>query len=251
MYEAERFKLGGVYMYQNYIFDLYGTLVDIQTNEKKGYLWEKVAEFYGFYKAMYTPKELKAAYIAACKKAEEEIKDVTYPEIKLEDIFYQLFTDKGIMIEKPLAIAVGQMFRIISTRYIQLYPGVIDFLENLKKKGKKVYLLSNAQAIFTKYEMDYLGITKYFDGIVISSDEGCAKPDAKFYQCILETYQLDPQKSIMIGNDPITDIKGSYEIGLDSLYIHSNLSPGETGNLLSKYTIMDGDFTKVKDLILK
>ena len=28
-------------MYQNYIFDLYGTLVDIHTNEKKAYLWEK------------------------------------------------------------------------------------------------------------------------------------------------------------------------------------------------------------------
>lgn len=28
-------------MYQNYIFDLYGTLVDIHTNEKKAYLWKK------------------------------------------------------------------------------------------------------------------------------------------------------------------------------------------------------------------
>lgn len=30
-------------MYQNYIFDLYGTLVDIHTNENKHYLWEKMA----------------------------------------------------------------------------------------------------------------------------------------------------------------------------------------------------------------
>ena len=28
-------------MYQNYIFDLYGTLVDINTNEGKPYLWKK------------------------------------------------------------------------------------------------------------------------------------------------------------------------------------------------------------------
>ena len=34
-------------MYQNYIFDLYGTLVDIHTNEKKAYLWEKMSLFFG------------------------------------------------------------------------------------------------------------------------------------------------------------------------------------------------------------
>ena len=34
-------------MYQNYIFDLYGTLVDIHTNEKKAYLWKKLSLFPG------------------------------------------------------------------------------------------------------------------------------------------------------------------------------------------------------------
>ena len=34
-------------MYQNYIFDLYGTLVDIHTNEKKAYLWKKMSLFFG------------------------------------------------------------------------------------------------------------------------------------------------------------------------------------------------------------
>lgn len=29
-------------MYKNYIFDLYGTLLDIHTNESKKYLWEKM-----------------------------------------------------------------------------------------------------------------------------------------------------------------------------------------------------------------
>ena len=47
--------------------------------------------------------------------------------------------------------------------------GVTDLLEALKKKGKKIYLLSNAQRIFTEYEMHTLGIAKYFDDIFISS----------------------------------------------------------------------------------
>lgn len=34
-------------MYKNYLFDLYGTLVDIHTDEENGYLWEKLCTLYG------------------------------------------------------------------------------------------------------------------------------------------------------------------------------------------------------------
>ena len=51
--------------YENYIFDLYGTLVDIHTDEEKTELWEKLAQFYGYYGAVYTAEELKNAGIAS------------------------------------------------------------------------------------------------------------------------------------------------------------------------------------------
>ena len=115
----------------------------------------------------------------------------------------------------------------------------------------KVYLLSNAQSEFTRPEISYLGLEKYFDGILISSEEGCKKPGRRFYQTVLERYHLNPKESIMIGNDSIADIQGAYEVGLDSLYIHTEISPECVEDLKSTYTIMDGDFTKVKALILK
>ena len=241
-------------MYKNYIFDLYGTLVDIRTNERKSYLWEKTAAFYGLQGAGYTAKEFKEAYLFYCKEEMERVKKETgtkCPEIELEKVFLRLFLEKEVEADMKLAIYAGQMFRVISTNYVKLYDGVIDFLENLKKQQKKIYLLSNAQYIFTKYEMDYLDITKYFDGIVISSKEQCEKPDTAFYQIVLERYGLKKEESIMIGNDLITDIKGSYEAGLDSLYIHSNISPEHDVSCMAKYKVMDGDFRKISSLILK
>ena len=46
-------------MYEAYIFDLYGTLVDIRTNEEKAYLWKKMSEIYSSMGACYEPMELK------------------------------------------------------------------------------------------------------------------------------------------------------------------------------------------------
>ena len=51
-----------VSMYRNFIFDLYGTLVDIHTNEYKPSLWKKMALFYSFQGAAYTGKELRCRY---------------------------------------------------------------------------------------------------------------------------------------------------------------------------------------------
>lgn len=237
-------------MYRNYIFDLYGTLVDIHTNEQKRYLWEKITQFYGLYGARYTVPEFRRCYKQFCKEAEAKLTD-EYPELSIEFVFQRLFQEKGIKADIELAIHAGQMFRVISTQYVKLYDGVIDLLESLHKHRKKVYLLSNAQSIFTKYEMHLLDITKYFDGIVISSDVGCRKPSGNFYQYILERYHLKKEESIMIGNDPVTDILGSYEAGLDSLYIHSNISPKVEIELHSKYTVMDGDFRKIKQYLLR
>ncbi|MFR8428478.1 MAG: hypothetical protein ACLVCH_13905 [Roseburia inulinivorans] len=56
--------------YENYIFDLYGTLVDIHTDEEKTELWEKLAQFYGYYGAVYTAEELKNAYALRLTGAE-------------------------------------------------------------------------------------------------------------------------------------------------------------------------------------
>ena len=55
----------------------------------------------------------------------------------------------------------------------------------------------------------------------------------------------------MIGNDSICDIEGAYNAGLDSLYIHTEISPDCVKDLKSKYSVMDGDFRKIQKLILK
>ena len=41
--------------YRNYIFDLYGTLVDIGVDESDRRLWEHMSLFYGYYGAQYEP----------------------------------------------------------------------------------------------------------------------------------------------------------------------------------------------------
>lgn len=243
-------------MYQNYIFDLYGTLIDINTNEWSSYLWKKMSEFYGFYEAYYTPIELKNTFFEQYEIKEEKLKKKIgdeYPEIKIEKVFRKLFKLKNVDVDINTCKVASQFFRIIATKYIKLYDGVEELLDELRKKGKKIYLLSNAQQVFTENEMKLLGIYDKFDGIVFSSEEKCRKPSKNFYEIVLKRYGLKKGESIMIGNDPVTDIRGAKEAGLAALYIHTNISPQNVNKdeVMADYIIMNGNFKKIKGLILK
>ena len=230
-------------MYKNYIFDLYGTLADISTNEWKHSLWKNMAMIYSMNGAAYTPAELKNGYYRLLKKQIERIppeKYTTHPEPQISYVFEELYTEKGVACDSAMAAATGRTFRALSLNYIRLYPGVHELFDAIQAHGGKAYLLSNAQRIFTEPEIRMLGIYDCFEDIMISSDVGCAKPDIRFYQCLLRKHRLKPEESIMIGNDYITDIRGSHEAGLDSLYLHTNISPDIQGELLARYPIMSG-----------
>ena len=238
-------------MYTNYIFDLYGTLIDINTDEESQDFWYKLSLFYSFKGALYDAQELKESYRTLVKLNLDNLNNSKYPDFPLENVFYKLYTNKNIIPSDELITDTAHFFRISSIKYIKLYDNVIELLELLKKKGKKIYLLSNAQRIFTLYEMKLLGIEKYFDDILFSADYKMCKPDPKFYNTLINKHNLNIKNSIMIGNDPICDIEGASNVGLDSLYLHSNLSPEIKGKLKSTYSIMDIDITKISDLIIK
>ena len=213
--------------YTDLIFDLYGTLVDIHT-EEDALVWEKTALYFGYYGAHYSPAELKAAFEEELKKRKAKAGQSyeCFPDLPFEPIMAQLFRLSGVEENADaLGLNAAQLFRICSTEYIKLYPGALDALARLRKKGLRLWLLSNAQRVFTAYELRHLGLGDQLDGIFISSDYGCRKPDARFYQALVEEKGLDVSRCLMIGNDRETDIAGAKALGMGTLYMHTALTP--------------------------
>ena len=215
--------------YTDLIFDLYGTLVDIHT-EEDAVVWEKTALYFGFYGAHYTGPELKAAFQAAMASREAKAGQSyeCFPDIPFEQVMTELFLAKGV--EKnadALGINAAQLFRISSMEYIKLYPHTLEALALLREKGCRLWLLSNAQRIFTEYELRHLGLGRQLDAIYISSDYGFRKPDLRFYRALMEEQGLDPKNCLMIGNDRQTDIAGAKACGMATLYMHTNLTPSD------------------------
>ena len=83
--------------YTDLVFDLYGTLVDIHTEEDAA-VWDKTALYFGYYGAHYTGQELKDAFLAAVssRKARQGQSYECFPEVPYEELLAQLFRAKGV-----------------------------------------------------------------------------------------------------------------------------------------------------------
>ena len=219
--------------YKNCVFDLYGTLVDIHTDEQSPRLWVEMADWYRKHGADYAPGDLRDAYFQTVRQMEggaallRSDAHEAHPEIRLELVFQRLFQAKGVDAGLDVAVHTGRRFRMGSLDYIRLYDGAAELLNALRANGQDVWLLSNAQRIFTAYELHALGIEALFNGIYLSSDYGCKKPDQRFFRLLLNEQGIAPESAIMIGNDGVCDIHGAQAAGLSTLYIRSNISPAE------------------------
>lgn len=196
------------------LFDLYGTLIDIHTDESTELFWQKFAKKCKRYHSL-DAKQLQTIYLEKCHDF-SKFKE----EIDICDVFQSIFQLEKVKIKR-----IANIFRKLSTSYIRCYSGVHHLLKRLKKDGHPLYILSNAQSAFTIRELKKLKLIHFFDGIAISSDYGVKKPNLAFFKRALLNFKIDPNYCWMVGNDYECDILPAQACGLKTIYIESNLTP--------------------------
>ena len=245
--------------YEAFIFDLYGTLADICTNESKPGLWRKLSELYSSLGAHYSPVELKENYFLMARQSAEQVQaegvrnygESFLGEADLTTVFQTLFHEKNVSCGREQAKLIANFFRMLSREKLKVYDGVKETLGRLRETGKRVFLLSNAQSDFTRPEIELLGLADCFDGILISSEEGCRKPSPVFFRRLTERYGLTPAKCLMMGNDVNADIKGAGAVGMDTLYVHTETSPQFMGSPEATYAVLDGNWHRAAEILLE
>ncbi|MBQ4091263.1 MAG: HAD family hydrolase [Clostridia bacterium] len=200
----------------NFLFDLYGTLIDIKTDENDRAPWEIACTFLGLDKSAWQQVQLECA--ALCRTR------ITSPEheIQLLDVFCDLLKNHGK--DAANAAELAWQFRRASTQKLRLFDGAREMLTALHKAGAGVYLLSNAQSCFTMPELELLELLPHFDGIVISSDAGVKKPAKAIFNLALSRFSLSANDCIYVGNDMRDDVLGATGAGLKTVYIHTEQS---------------------------
>lgn len=95
---------------------------------------------------------------------------------------------------------------------LPVYPLMDDLMAELKDRGYKLYLLSNAGKQFHTYSKQ-IAAFRHLDGMVISADVKMVKPHAGIYEYLLRTFDLCADECLFI-DDHKPNIEGAEAVGI-------------------------------------
>lgn len=110
--------------------------------------------------------------------------------------------------------------RAFYTRWKEMFDGPIEgsvqVLRELKEKGYPVYALSNWNHELYEQTVADFPFLDWFDGKIISSEEGMKKPDENIYQLLFERYRINPKTAVFI-DDNKANIETARRLGLHGI----------------------------------
>jgi len=91
-------------------------------------------------------------------------------------------------------------------RFDEMMPGPIagsvEILAELRSRGTPLYALSNWSAETYKPAFERFDFLQWFQGIVISGEEGVIKPNPRIYEILIERFAIDPTRAVYIDDNP-------------------------------------------------
>jgi putative hydrolase of the HAD superfamily len=108
--------------------------------------------------------------------------------------------------------------RFAETDCWRLYEDVPVVLAELRQRGLKLAIISNWDSRLPSL-CDQLGISSFFETVVVSAIVGYEKPHPTIFRIALEQTGLSPEEVMYIGDDPYLDYHAARKIGIHSLHL--------------------------------
>ena len=194
------------------LFDMYGTLVDIKTNEHDDNVFDLLSRFLEYRRVFISGKEIKELYFDQINQQFARSRE-RHPEIDVVRAFGHVLREYGGTTDRYLTMITAQLYRCLCRQHMRLYDDTFWTLNKFRKRYR-LGIVSDAQRMFCKPELRTLRLENFFDAIVISSDYGFRKPDPRIFHMALAILDVPASEAVYIGNNYKTDLLGAKAAGL-------------------------------------
>ena len=109
-------------------------------------------------------------------------------------------------------------------QYVKIDKQVVALVESLAE-DVRLALLTNAPAPFVRSILDEHGLPRLFEEVVVSSEEGVAKPDPRIYQVLLDRLGVPAGDAIMI-DDNLLNVEGAKAVNMQGIHFSTNEKSG-------------------------
>jgi 2-haloacid dehalogenase len=109
-------------------------------------------------------------------------------------------------------------------RFGEMIPGAIDgtvaIASELKQRGVALYALTNWSSETFPSQRARFPFLSWFDGIVVSGDEGVIKPDPRIFRVLLERHRIAPEEAVFVDDNP-RNAQAASALGIHGIHFQS------------------------------
>jgi len=116
---------------------------------------------------------------------------------------------------------------------VQIYDGALEMLDTLSRHYQ-LAAITNGNA-----DLDYIGIARYFDEIYAADLHMPPKPDPHMFDQCLAAFELPRNQLLHIGDNPIADISGGHNAGVQTLWFNQFHEPWPEHLRRAHYEVQD------------
>jgi putative hydrolase of the HAD superfamily len=224
-------------------FDVNGTLIEILTEDGSEQVFRGAGHYLTYQGIDLRRHHLRDIYFQFMKDQQQASAEA-HPEFDAVAIWARVIAEHATdftralpseqLAQMPLFLA--EMTRGLARRRLRLYPHVREVLDLLHGR-LPLALVTDAQSSYARGELHKVGITHYFDPIVVSGDHGYRKPDRRLFDMAVERMGVPAQNTLYVGNDMHRDVHGAREAGLQTAMFDSDQGAKEHLGTVPDYRI--------------
>ena len=98
-------------------------------------------------------------------------------------------------------------------------PGAVEVVRRMRARGKKIGVLSNGFKEVQYSKLSSIGLSHLVDCVVLSDEIDINKPDKRFFDYALAKSGATGADSLLVGDNPDTDIAGALAAGWRALWL--------------------------------
>ena len=150
------------------------------------------------------------------------------------------FADLGAKLDDELIRELENRRRTEMCKTWQLFDDVVACLNWLRAAGLKLAAVTNASSSHQRVKLGDLGITRFFDTVVIAGELGAAKPDPVIFHTACARLKVPPSEALHVGDRLDTDARGARDAGLHGVWLdRGGAHPPVEPTLQVIYTLAD------------
>lgn len=195
-------------------FDLFNTLITVDMPSR----WSSIDRMLdslreqgvGVHADDFMPvyREVVRAFVGEAERLGKETHNSVWISTALERLGIEMAAD-DLRVEN----AVEAYFSAFVDNAREL-PGTAEMLSILKPKYRLGVVSNLTHGPAAHRILDHLELAPYFEVILVSGDLGYRKPHPEVFQSLLKALDLPPSSIAFVGDDPRTDVQGSFDAGM-------------------------------------